>query len=176
MKLDISGASPRYQRTVRRWRAALLIVCAIGLVGAAWLGLEYFVHGSWSVLKVVAVSGLVVLAIAFGAVSGAAGAQPEILEVDSEGVRVRYRNGRIKTLSWTEDGLHFQIGVNLHSQFPGSRGEPNRELYVNSAFRVQITSEAVSAITVEARLHGLNIREKVGSSPGWTATEFHRGP
>jgi hypothetical protein len=175
MKFDISNASQGYQRTVRRWSLALLVVCAVCFAGAVVLGVEYSLHGAWSTAELAAVSGLVVVAIAFGAVSRAVGPQAESLEVDSEGLRMQYRNGRRKELSWSENGLHFQIGMKVHSPASGSRGEPRRELYVGPNFRAELTAEATSAILEEARRHSLVVEEKPGKVTGWTSVEIYRG-
>jgi hypothetical protein len=175
MKFDISNATQGYQRTVRRWSLALLVVCAVCFAGAVVLSGEYSLHGTWSGAELAAVSGLVAVAIAFGAVSQAVGPQPESLEIDAEGLKMYYRNGRRKELSWAENGLHFQIGVNPHSQVPGSRGEPSRELYVSPNFRAELTADAMPAILEEARRHGLVVEEKPGKAKGWTTIAIYRG-
>jgi hypothetical protein len=167
---DLRGTKDlRPNRNARwiRWISAAALV----LVGALFVyaAIQIAITGSGDFSHLLALGlGLFVL-IMCGLIFTATRPQADYLEVSSDGLALRFPNGKSLVVGWKDPDLNLSMATTQGASDGISAGQPIHALVCGKRRRrTYVTSEAFQEIIRQGRLCGVPIEARPSPHPGWT--------
>jgi hypothetical protein len=172
-RYDVRGAlltsGVRWTIAIRWFGAGAAVFFA--LLGAGFLYFSVRDH-DWSMGSVSAPILCGIFAVLFGVVSRVLPPAPAFLEVDQDGIRFVYPNGRIRGRDWSSPRFKLRMYQTEGTDGPISKGHPTRSL---EEISFVIPQEAFEQILGFAASFDITVRKSPSTSaPGWTVLRLTR--
>jgi hypothetical protein len=149
------------------WLTSGTLLALVG-AGLIYVIVDFSLKGAWTTGNIVFAGAVGFVAAATAGVFLTVGPLPEKLEVDEDGIHLRFRRGRIRTKRWKDPSFNLRVS----SRAGASEGQgPDQSMYVVFTGRppkIYVTEPAFEAILLQAKSSGLSVRQVEVSSRGFT--------